>query len=281
MRLIVIIFFIILADIGHASYKILNFNTMCDLCKGSSLPHYKLRLKKIDEMIINHNPDLISFQEFRSESHIKWLLRKKNHYTAVYFKKGIFSYPDVVSVFNNERFTLLEREILWLGPNPNEFNLGWKTSLPRVLVKLKLKDKSNQKDFLFLNTHFDNRIENLTGSSQLLNTISKQSDLPIILAGDTNLTTEMNQFQNILKNYDSVIDLIGLKNQSSSTSTPYKNKCYLKKGRIFPNCIVEHLLLYPKKSWNVHYMMIDTTQTLKKNFPSDHRAFIYEVSLLP
>lgn len=277
MKFLILVLLFILSDIGLASYKILNFNTMCDLCKGSNLTHYQSRLNTIREIVLKHNPDLISFQEFRSKSHLDWVLRKKSHYESISLNSFFVGYPDAAIVYNKERFHLLQSKFIWLGPDRDSINLGWKPSLPRILVYALFQDRATEKKFYFFNTHLDNRIENLNGSVKVINDIIEKIDLPVILAGDTNITLEMPQYQTLKKYLNSAIDSKAIDFSTSEKMQSPRDACYLKKGKFYPNCVVEHLFVSKKHNWNVESLLIDISKTRRGLFPSDHRAFIYSV----
>jgi endonuclease/exonuclease/phosphatase family metal-dependent hydrolase len=53
----------------------------------------------------------------------------------------------------------LESGQFWLSENPDEkFSKSWDSSLPRVATWVRLKDKkSDGREVLFANTHFDHR----------------------------------------------------------------------------------------------------------------------------
>ena len=67
----------------------------------------------------------------------------------------------------------LESGQFWLSENPDEkFSKSWDSSLPRVATWVRLKDKkSDGREVLFANTHFDHRgVEARRRSAALLRT---------------------------------------------------------------------------------------------------------------
>ena len=85
----------------------------------------------------------------------------------------------------------LESGQFWLSENPAEkISKSWDSSLPRVATWVRLKDKkSDGREVLFANTHFDHRgVEARRRSAALLRTrLTKLApDRPIIVTGDFN-----------------------------------------------------------------------------------------------
>lgn len=89
------------------------------------------------------------------------------------------------------RFEVLESGQFWLSETPDQkFSKSWDSSLPRVATWVRLKDKkSDDRELLFLNTHFDHRgVEARKKSAALLRSQLTQlaPDKPIVVTGDFN-----------------------------------------------------------------------------------------------
>jgi len=262
-----------------AEVSLLNFNTMCDICKGSSLPKYSQRIKTFQSIIKKYNPDLLSLQEFRSKDHLRKTLRINKDYQYLIYQNFLVSYPDAAIVFKKSIFTLKDHGTLWIGPDPSIFNLGWKYAMPRILVWAKLQIKSSGQTFIFMSTHLDNRIENLDGSAILIDKVSHQFTDPILFAGDTNMTFEMKHYSILSQNFFNAYKLL----DKFETSVPYENKtdlCYTKKGKSFPSCLVEHILFSKSHQWKISDYVIDLTKIKNSTkFPSDHRPIYIKFDL--
>lgn len=259
--------------------SILNFNTMCDICKGSSLPKYHKRIASFKKIIGKYNPDLLSLQEFRVLSHLEKVLNVNKDYDYITYQGPILNYPDAVIAYKQSRFLLKNKGVRWLGPKNNGFTLGWKYSLPRLLVWAHLLDKQNGKEFIFIGTHLDNRLENLSGSAQYLQDFIATIDIPIIFAGDTNITFEMPEYKSLSKNFAHILNFRRSFTKIGKFNGP-RDLCYLKKGKSFPDCLVEHILLSKKTRWSIYNYVIDLTRMDNSiDFPSDHRPFYVEVRM--
>lgn len=279
MKLFMILVFQFLVNTSIATeIKILNFNTMCDVCKGSSYFGFNKRLAEIRKLIIKHKPDLISLQEIRTASQVESLFGGLPQYKYLTTENFLFSFADPTIAFNSNKFKKITNGNLWLGPKSDGFNLGWKLSLPRQLHWVKLSFGS--KELIFAGSHFDNRIENLNGSAELLNHFFKSQTTPTILAADTNMTIDMPEYQKLVNGV--FLNSFDLKN-SFEVSGQYKTDkeiCYTRKGKVFPECRVDHILLSKQHKWGVKKFIIDTTKDESGAFLSDHRPVITIINLV-
>lgn len=273
-KLILIISLLASTVYAKTDIKVMTFNTMCDFCKGSKKYNFEKRLQIHKKIIQKHSPDLISLQEYRSGSQIQSIIDTQKY--DIYYHKifNFIDYSDAAIVFDKSKFKLLDKGYIWLGPS-NGFSFGWKFALPRIMIWVKLESIQDQKSFYFISSHLDNRIENLAGSAKKINHFLKERKLPYIFAADTNMTTDMSEYQtltsHVLKNSFTKLD----SNQIN------KNLCYTRKGDIFPACKVDHILVSLNDNWTFGNTMIDTTMYNSELFPSDHRPVIVELSLLP
>ena len=104
-------------------------------------------------------------------------------------RKGEFS----AIYFNKNRFVKKEGGTFWLSPTPDVPSKGWDAALNRVCSWVKLYDKSNKKEFIVFNTHYDHvgvkaRIESAKLIKQKIQEIAPK--LPVVFTGDLNVTPE-------------------------------------------------------------------------------------------
>ena len=266
-------FFILLWPLlSFAEIKILNFNTMCDVCKGSDYFQYENRLQQIAQQIKKHNPDLVSLQELRTISQVKKITEILTDYHFIATDGFLMSYADPTILYKKNKFTLINSQTYWLGPNQGNFSLGWEVSLPRQLMVARLRYQ--KREFNFIASHFDNRMKNLENSIIFTNQIAAQLTGPIIFAADTNIAVDTSLYKSLTNMF---IDSFDLKKTLSITGSYQSDRdiCYLRKGKEFPNCRVEHILIDKKFKWDVANYSIDAT-TINL---SDHRAHIVELKL--
>jgi len=270
---------LIFSSAVQSATKVMTFNTMCDFCNGSDFLDYNKRAQSLSKIIQKYSPDILALQEVRTKSQVESILKNSPQYEFYCTDSLLMSYADPAIVYDKNKFTLLDKGQSWLGPTPDSLNFGWKWALPRQFLWVKLKRKKDNEKFIFITSHFDNRIENLAGAAKLLNSTFKNEALPFIFAGDTNLTSDLPIYSQLLK--DVFINAFDIK--KSLALEPKKegrDLCYLKKGKIFPECRVDHILLSKKDNWSVESYRVDQTKNYNNHFPSDHRPVMIELNLL-
>jgi endonuclease/exonuclease/phosphatase family metal-dependent hydrolase len=112
----------------------------------------------------------------------------------------------------------------------------------------------------------------------MINAFFSKFQVPILFAADTNMTTDMKEYQVLVE--DLFINTFNLK-ESFKVKGAYqddKDLCYLRKGKVFPACRVDHILISQPKRWKVKEFSIDTNK-YGKTFPSDHRPVILSIEL--
>lgn len=247
-----------------SNLKLLTFNIMCEYCHKDDNDVYNNRKNKLKEIINNSDADIIALQELTRKSQIDFLLDQEK-YQVIYYSNWLMSYPDAVLALRKSRFKILSNEHHWLGPNNGNFSFGWKMALPRIFVKAKVKDKITSKTFSVISSHFDNRTENLLGSAKNISSLASKED--ILFLADTNSTLEMESYKILVENLKDLA--INFKGE--------REYCYLKKGKFFPDCRVDHILSNIKGIEAIDYKVI--TDKINDRFPSDHRPIYLEVSL--
>jgi endonuclease/exonuclease/phosphatase family metal-dependent hydrolase len=258
----------------------MSFNTMCDYCGSKKYAEFNERINYLKETIQKHAPDLISLQEVRTGDQVRKMMGDHKNYHLIYTDSFLMSYADPALIINKNRFDLIENGHFWLGPGEG-FSIGWKYALPRQVHWAKIKDKITKNEFLFVGSHFDNRVENMLGSAKKVNNFISKFKIPIIFAADTNITPDFEAYELLLKeklinSYDKVEKY----QISGPQNTPEKDLCYHRKGEEISQCRVDHILLSKEHHWEVKEWMIDTNRFGKKKaFPSDHRAIMATIEL--
>lgn len=274
MKIFLILFLFSTLTYGE-SLKIINFNTMCDLCKGSNYFDFDNRLNSLIETLKNHDADIMSLQELRSIDHAKTILKNFENYGLIVNTESMISFADPSIIYNKNKLKLIESGQIWLTPSDSIIPLGWKFSFPRQVIWGKFQFDGGE--LIFLSTHFDNRIENLQGSVKLITEYFKNETLPIIFAGDTNITDDMPEYKAFSEGgFTNIFDI----KKSFTVKGEYlsdKDICYLKKGKIFPACRVEHIFLKNFINPKINSFTIDARKNYNGLFNSDHRPVIIEL----
>ncbi|GGI24258.1 endonuclease/exonuclease/phosphatase family protein [Pedobacter mendelii] len=104
-------------------------------------------------------------------------------------RKGEFS----AIFYDKTRFLKKDGGTFWLSETPDVPSKGWDAVLPRICSWVRLYDKTNKKDFLVFNTHYDHvgvkaRIESAKLIKKKIQEIAPK--LPVVYTGDLNVTPE-------------------------------------------------------------------------------------------
>jgi endonuclease/exonuclease/phosphatase family metal-dependent hydrolase len=107
--------------------------------------------------------------------------------------------------FNKSKFILYEHGTFWLSETPEKPSKGWDAALNRIVTWGRFQSKITGKQFLVFNTHFDHvGVEARKNSAILIQEkireMTRNKNLPVILAGDFNLTPDQEPII-LLKNY--------------------------------------------------------------------------------
>ncbi|WP_180956466.1 endonuclease/exonuclease/phosphatase family protein [Bacillus canaveralius] len=101
--------------------------------------------------------------------------------------------------YNKNRFTPLEYDHFWLSDTPEVIgSKSWGNTIPRMVTWVKFPDTKTDKQFYFVNTHFDHRsVEAREKSASLIVEKIKAFDpaLPVVLTGDFNTAPDTRPHQ--------------------------------------------------------------------------------------
>ena len=168
--------------------------------------------------------------------------------------------------FNKQRFKLIKDGTFWLSATDTEKpNKGWDAALPRICTWGVFEDNQNNKQFIFMNTHFDHiGVEARRESAKLILEKAKELavGLPIILTGDFNVD-ETNEAYFTLAKSGIVRDAHEL---AKMVYEPNSSFNAWGKG-LKPKQRIDHIFI--TKPFNVRKYGI-LTDTYMGKFPSDH-----------
>ncbi len=92
--------------------------------------------------------------------------------------------------YRRDRFEVVEHGDFWLSETPEKIgSKSWDAALPRIATWGKFKDKTTEREFYLLNTHFDHLgvLARLESAKQLRSwTEGRVKELPVIVIGDFN-----------------------------------------------------------------------------------------------
>lgn len=104
--------------------------------------------------------------------------------------------------FRSDRFEKLAAGHYWLSEAPDRPGVkGWDAACPRMVTWAKLRDRRNDRDFLWLNTHWDHRGRQarLESPKVMRRWLAEQRPrLPLVVTGDFNSQEDSPQYRTLL-----------------------------------------------------------------------------------
>lgn len=164
--------------------RVMTYNILVDL-DNPDYDDWIERRAGIVDTIRRHDPDLIGLQE-PIQSQVDDLLAACPEYGAVHHEAG---FTDATILYRTERFSAGKWNIYWLSPTPEEeYSLGFGNILPRMVIRVVLRDESAGRSFYFITTHFDNTAPAQDKSAPLFleRTEPLAEKLPVVITGDFN-----------------------------------------------------------------------------------------------
>lgn len=267
---------------AFSSIRVMTFNTTCSYaCEKGKFDKFKYRKHWIVDTIKRTNPDLIGLQEVFTSSQLHWFQKKLKDYRLIYYRKFfIFRYADPAIFVKRDVFDVKKYGGFWLGPRNGRFSLGWKKRLPRRLQWARVVHKESGQQLYFATSHFDNHEKNKEKSARVFTNAFANVKHPVIFAADTNLKPEMEGFKHLNDYYHDTFDITEKFTMLRNADTSENDSCNLEKGKTFPSCRVDHIMLDKKYNWKVSDWVVDQYKYGKKNrFTSDHRAIYADIEL--
>ena len=193
---------ILAQDEGSPELRVMSFNIRYGTADdGKDI--WTNRRELVVKVIKAFAPDLMGTQEtlpFQAE----YINEQLSEYTYTGWSRDQSETGEQCGIFvRTGRFSIIESGQFWLSERPDEkFSKSWDSSLPRVVTWTRLKDKeSEDREFLFANTHFDHRGTEARKQSAILlrRRLSEMAPkLPIIVAGDFNCDQESEPYRELL-----------------------------------------------------------------------------------
>ncbi len=256
------------------------------------------RMDKLESMIAQYQPDVISLPEFNN----LWLPEMKEYLAAencVYtafgcssegkeFGKKDTNYKwDLVNLilYNKNKYDCLDSGFFWCSKWPNRRNTkiwqdGTDGDLARCINWVILRDKETQAEFLFVSAHIDAKVAMArTHSTNLI--IEKATEFaegrPVIMAGDWNCHESTEAYWNLHKNgyadsryrTDSVADM-----SIYSTMNKWGESTDLQTRPSIDHCIIS------KDSVMVNSAHRDMGEIEAGVYASDHNATVFDLSFV-
>ena len=185
--------------------KVMTFNLRVDLV-SDGINSFFHRRDRVLEVIKNHNPDIISFQE-ATDSMRQWLKESLTDYILVGCGRDeLYDGESTPIAYKKEKFDLVELKNLWLSNTPNVPGSSYgldQSRFPRIFTSAIFNSIETKKTFLYINTHLDHiGVQSRILSAKQLIEYIKEKELSCILTGDFNAlpnSLEIKEISSFLK----------------------------------------------------------------------------------
>ena len=170
--------------------KVVTFNILCGVYNET--PDHETskenRAPRLKAVLAPLEADLIGLQEARP----RWIPYLEEYfgedYEIFYKERKVDNPESTPMMWKKSRFDCLDKGYFWLSDTPDVESGGWDTyGCHRIVCWAKLHDKQEDRDIVFLNTHYGFGDENQVKSSKLIMDHIKLWNLPAFVTADYNM----------------------------------------------------------------------------------------------
>ncbi|WP_182022284.1 endonuclease/exonuclease/phosphatase family protein [Phocaeicola plebeius] len=179
--------------------------------------------------------------------------------------------------YKKDRFELLDNNTFWLSQYPDSVGfIGWDGACTRIATWAKLKDKTNGKIFMAINTHFDHvgTEARKKGALLIIEKIKEiVGDQPAVVTGDFNVSDQSEAYQTITGNSFVLKDAHKTALQQEGASYTFHDF-----GRIPADSCEKIDFIFVTPQIEVQHSYIPEENREAKKFLSDHNPEIVHLS---
>ncbi|WP_462342332.1 endonuclease/exonuclease/phosphatase family protein [Phocaeicola plebeius] len=179
--------------------------------------------------------------------------------------------------YKKDRFELLDNNTFWLSQYPDSVGfIGWDGACTRIATWAKLKDKTNGKIFMAINTHFDHvgTEARKKGALLIIEKIKEiVGDQPAVVTGDFNVSDQSEAYQAITGNSFVLKDAHKTALQQEGASYTFHDF-----GRIPADSCEKIDFIFVTPQIEVQRSYIPEENRKAKKFLSDHNPEIVHLS---
>lgn len=176
-------------DSNSSKLNVMSFNIRYDNPEDGD-NNWKFRKDVAAQIVKNQNIDLLGTQEVLENQREDLIERLPDYEVRGVGREDSIHKGEHSAIFyKKSRFKELDNGNFWLSETPDTVSIGWDAALERIATWVKLKDKENGKEFLFMNTHLDHmgkKARRKSAEMLLDSTAQISNGGPIILSGDFN-----------------------------------------------------------------------------------------------
>lgn len=283
------IFFLLFVPTGamSQSIKVMTYNIRFDNPEDGE-NRWSLRKEKVVSLLKKYDPDIIGVQEALHHQ-LNDLLEALPAYAraGVGRDDGKQSGEYSAILYKKEIFTLRLETTQWLSEEPDAppGTKGWDAALPRIFTLAQLRWIPQEKDLIFVNTHFDHVGEVARERSPFLisgfvtgfrfaaarNSAKPDSKVPVVLMGDLNSEITEPGYRNFLTPSPSS-SFADCRPESDTRGT----YCTFQTGK--PCRLIDYI--FRSNEWRtLNYQVVSDNDGT--HYPSDHLPVLVTLELAP
>lgn len=184
----IIVFFLGTTIVEGSEYHIGTYNILVANKKTS----WDKRKENLCNFILFNDYDIFGTQEVSPDQLVFFNNNLKSIYSNFDVGQNVKNNDEHCTIFyKTKKFELLDGNTFWLSETPDKISKGWDASINRICTWVRLKDKNNNNEIWFFNTHLDNKgAKSREESCKLILKKIKElcpKDANIVLVGDFNV----------------------------------------------------------------------------------------------
>lgn len=182
--------------------KASSFNIRLDHA-GDGPNNWHKRKAAVATYIESANLHILGMQEVL-DNQFQYLKNELNQYKAIGVGRedGLTKGEYAPIFYRDDMFTVLDSGTFWLSETPDQPSVGWDAAMERICTYAILKDKRNDREVHFYNTHFDHvgKDARINSAALIMDSIAAKSDGHwIILSGDFNVEPNTEAYKTIIQ----------------------------------------------------------------------------------
>ena len=247
--------------------------------KSDGINSWDNRKERVFQFIEEENADVICFQEVLNRQLVDINAAQNSYsYVGVGREDGKTKGEYAPIFYKKAKYEKVKDGIFWLSEQPDSIgSIGWDAGQPRIATWAILRDKKKDREFVVINTHFDDiGINARQKSSQLLKKwiIENTDNLPVILSGDLNVTEESMSYQLLIDNESPLVDTYKVCKKQKGVDYSFHNF-----GRILKSQRKKIDYIFVTKDITVKSVDIPIEESVNDIFLSDHNPLISYIQL--
>jgi len=191
---------ILATSVGHsaapaaAPLRVVSFNVRNSGARDGD-DAWSQRRDQFFDTLARLDPDLVGFQEVLADQHDAIVSRMSSHeFAGVARNDGKRAGEWALLGFRKSRFTEVAHGDFWLSESPEVAgSKSWDAALTRICSWARLRDKTNGREFVYANTHFDHK--GVVARQEASKLIARRvaviaAGTPALLTGDLNINED-------------------------------------------------------------------------------------------